>query len=79
MKEGNMGSYYMYWYKQTHDKLLKFVNREGKSYGEGFKERFASELSSSNNKFALLISSTILADSGVYYCAASYTLTDLFS
>uniref|UniRef100_A0A8C4SBY6 Ig-like domain-containing protein n=1 Tax=Erpetoichthys calabaricus TaxID=27687 RepID=A0A8C4SBY6_ERPCA len=77
---GSSATVYLQWYKQSLPGVPQYIiQRYSSGQDKEFKERFSSELSSSNNKFSLLISPTILADSGVYYCAASYTLTDLFS
>ncbi|MBN3315873.1 LV657 protein, partial [Atractosteus spatula] len=69
LKGAQMNDYYMFWYRQRLSEAPEFISREGRQYGEGFRERFTAELQSSNNRFSLLIDSARLEDSAIYYCA----------
>ncbi|MBN3300429.1 HV01 protein, partial [Amia calva] len=70
LEDGEMGSYYMYWYRQHQSRAPEFIYREGDHYGQGFGERFVAKLESSNNKFSLHIKNALIEDSAIYYCAA---------
>ncbi|MBN3288585.1 VPREB protein, partial [Polyodon spathula] len=70
LRDGNMGSYYMYWYRRRPRLSPEFIYREGDIYGDEFKERFFAKVESSDNKFSLQIKPSEIEDSGVYHCGA---------
>ena len=66
----NMGSYTMFWYRQTHHGApVEFIIRE---YGQT-DGHFQSFLRTTQNSFTLEISELLLNDSSTYYCAASHS------
>ena len=66
----NMGSYTMFWYRQTHHGApVEFIIRE---YGQT-DGHFQSFLRTTQNSFTLEISGLLLNDSSTYYCAASHS------
>ena len=68
--EFNMGSYTMFWYRQTHHGApVEFIIRE---YGQT-DGHFQSSLKTTQNRFTLVISELLLNDSSTYYCAASHS------
>ncbi|XP_067878820.1 immunoglobulin lambda-1 light chain-like [Heterodontus francisci] len=74
MQNGNVGSYYMYWYRQRPREAPVWVIRhdpDGSIYrGTGFTDRFQPSRDTSSNSHILTISSLEPGDSAVYYCAA---------
>uniref|UniRef100_H3AMS3 Ig-like domain-containing protein n=1 Tax=Latimeria chalumnae TaxID=7897 RepID=H3AMS3_LATCH len=71
LKDGSMGSYYMFWYRQRPKNSLEWIYKEGGKYGDRFGDRFVGTVDGSNNKCTLEINAAELGDAAVYYCAAS--------
>ncbi|CAH2294603.1 T cell receptor delta chain [Pelobates cultripes] len=70
MEGGQMGSYYMFWYKKDSKGQIIFVYREGDVYGPGFHDIVVGNVKASINLFTLHIKSSALTDHGIYYCAS---------
>ncbi|XP_067832005.1 immunoglobulin lambda-1 light chain-like [Heptranchias perlo] len=72
LQNGNVGSYYVYWYRQTPGVAPVWVIRhDPDNYiyrGTGFTDRFQPSRDTSANKFILTIGSVVFSDSAVYYC-----------
>ncbi|XP_067878834.1 immunoglobulin lambda-1 light chain-like [Heterodontus francisci] len=77
MQNGNVGSYYMYWYRQRPGEAPVWVlahSTSGSIYrGTGFTDRFKPSRDTSSNSHILTIGSLEPGDSAVYYCAAADT------
>ncbi|XP_067878828.1 immunoglobulin lambda-1 light chain-like [Heterodontus francisci] len=75
MQNGNVGSYYMYWYRQRPGEAPVWVlahYTSGSIYrGTGFTDRFKPSRDTSSNSHILTIGSLEPGDSAVYYCAAN--------
>nr|CAA33375.1 lambda light chain of immunoglobulin [Heterodontus francisci] len=75
MQNGNVGSYYMSWYRQRPGEAPVFVlyqSTSGSIYrGTGFTDRFKPSRDTSSNSHILTIGSLEPGDSAVYYCAAN--------
>ncbi|XP_067878829.1 immunoglobulin lambda-1 light chain-like [Heterodontus francisci] len=74
MQNGNVGSYYMSWYRQRPGEAPVWVLEHypsGSIYrGTGFTDRFKPSRDTSSNSHILTIGSLEPGDSAVYYCAA---------
>uniref|UniRef100_A0A8C3UM96 Ig-like domain-containing protein n=1 Tax=Catharus ustulatus TaxID=91951 RepID=A0A8C3UM96_CATUS len=79
MKGGDMGRYYMYWYRQHPQGSLELISREDDYYGEGFQDRFKGRVENSNNIYTLQILAAKQGDAAMYYCATRITLKQLCS
>ncbi|XP_067878839.1 immunoglobulin gamma-1 heavy chain-like [Heterodontus francisci] len=77
MQNGNVGSYYMSWYRQRPGEAPVWVlahYTSGSIYrGTGFTDRFKPSRDTSSNSHILTIGSLEPGDSAVYYCAAEDT------
>ncbi|XP_067878833.1 immunoglobulin lambda-1 light chain-like [Heterodontus francisci] len=75
MQNGNVGSYYMSWYRQRPGEAPVWVLAHypsGSIYrGTGFTDRFKPSRDTSSNSHILTIGSLEPGDSAVYYCAAA--------
>ncbi|XP_067878818.1 immunoglobulin lambda-1 light chain-like [Heterodontus francisci] len=73
MQNGNVGSYYMHWYRQRPGEAPVWVIRHdpsGSIYrGTGFTNCFQPSRDTSSNSHILTIGSLEPGDSAVYYCA----------
>ncbi|XP_051901911.1 immunoglobulin lambda-1 light chain-like [Pristis pectinata] len=74
MRNGNVASYSMYWYRQRPGESLEWLIGHGTNndiYRENrFTDRFQPSRDTSNNSHILTIGSLEPRDSAVYYCAA---------
>uniref|UniRef100_A0A8C5J001 Ig-like domain-containing protein n=1 Tax=Junco hyemalis TaxID=40217 RepID=A0A8C5J001_JUNHY len=71
MKEGDMSSYYMYWYRQGPWSSLQWIYESLEdTYGAGFQDRFKGRVQSSKNSFTLQLLAPELGDAATYYCGA---------
>ncbi|XP_072132482.1 immunoglobulin lambda-1 light chain-like [Mobula birostris] len=74
IQNGNVGSYYMNWYRQRPGERPKWVLEHYPSNdiyrGTGITDRFQPSRDTSSNSHILTISSLEARDSAVYYCGA---------
>ncbi|XP_067878555.1 immunoglobulin lambda-1 light chain-like [Heterodontus francisci] len=83
MQNGNVGSYYMYWYRQRPGEapvwVLEHQPDDDIYRGTGFTDRFKPSRDTSSNSHILTIGSLEPGDSAVYYCAAWDSSAGLFT